>query len=181
VVDLNSTTSFCINNKQLITLLLLPSLYYAKTKELKIMEIKQTNLCNTVPHIRFWNSKTSSRNLLYPISVSYDCRLFYITGNDGSFIISEKHQNAVHGVMGGAIFTLADFTFAVAVNGLKKEEITVSLVSQISFLSSPKGSKLIAEAHCIKQGRSTSCYEISISDDTNRRIALVTFTGFSKN
>ncbi|MBE6350182.1 MAG: PaaI family thioesterase [Spirochaetaceae bacterium] len=98
-----------------------------------------------------------------------------------SFIISEKHQNAVHGVMGGAIFTLADFTFAVAVNGLKKEEITVSLVSQISFLSSPKGSKLIAEAHCIKQGRSTSCYEISISDDTNRRIALVTFTGFSKN
>lgn len=98
-----------------------------------------------------------------------------------SFIISEKHQNAVHGVMGGAIFTLADFTFAVAVNGLKKERITVSLVSQISFLSSPKGSKLIAEAHCIKQGRSTSCYEISISDDTNRRIALVTFTGFSKN
>ena len=98
-----------------------------------------------------------------------------------SFIISEKHQNAVHGVMGGAIFTLADFTFAVAVNGLKKEEITVSLVSQISFLSSPKGAKLIAEAHCIKQGRSTSCYEISISDDTNRRIALVTFTGFSKN
>ena len=98
-----------------------------------------------------------------------------------SFIISEKHQNAVHGVMGGAIFTLADFTFAVAVNGLKKEGITVSLVSQISFLSSPKGSKLIAEAHCIKQGRSTSCYEISISDDTNRRIALVTFTGFSKN
>jgi len=55
------------------------------------MEIKQTNLCNTVPHIRFWNSKTSSRNLLYPISVSYDCRLFYITGNDGSFIISEKN------------------------------------------------------------------------------------------
>ena len=27
-----------------------------------------------------------------------------------SFIISEKHQNAVHGVMGGAIFTLFDNT-----------------------------------------------------------------------
>lgn len=31
-------------------------------------------------------------------------------------IVEEKHMNAAGSVMGGALFTLADFTFAVAAN-----------------------------------------------------------------
>ena len=49
----------------------------------------------------------------------------------------KEHLNAAGSVMGGAIFTLADFAFAVAANCGGR--MTVSLTSQISFMSSPRG------------------------------------------
>ena len=58
------------------------------------MEVKEISLLETVPHIRFWSSKVSVRNFLFPISVSYDCRLFYITSDFGSFTIEGKNYPA---------------------------------------------------------------------------------------
>ena len=58
---------------------------------------------------------------------------------------------------------------------------TVSLSSQISFLGVAKGTKLIAEAHCEKQGRSTCTYLIHLFDDLDTPVALVTVTGFIKS
>ena len=96
-----------------------------------------------------------------------------------SFTIEPKHLNAVGTVMGGAIFTLADFAFAVASNA--DQPPTVSLSSQISFLGVAKGTKLIAEARCEKQGRSTCTYLIHLFDDLDTPVALVTVTGFIKS
>ena len=79
-----------------------------------------------------------------------------------SFEISRNHQNAYGGVMGGAIFTLADYTFAVSSNFNQPQ--TVSITSQINFIGMAKGKKLIAESRLIKDGRSTCLYEINISD-----------------
>ena len=93
--------------------------------------------------------------------------------------LTPQHMNANNTPMGGAIFTLADFAFAVASNA--DQPPTVSLSSQISFLGVAKGTKLIAEARCEKQGRSTCTYLIHLFDDLDTPVALVTVTGFIKS
>lgn len=92
--------------------------------------------------------------------------------------LTKEHKNAAGGIMGGAIFTLADFAFAVAANW---EELgTVSLSSNISFLNSVKGNRLIAEASCIKMARSVCYYEIRISDELGTQVASVTAAGYRR-
>jgi len=92
--------------------------------------------------------------------------------------ISPKHLNAANTVMGGAIFTLADFTFAVAANsgGI----ITQSLTSQITFLSVAKGQILFAEATCVKDGKSTCYFIVDVTDELGTKVASVSATGFRK-
>ena len=92
-----------------------------------------------------------------------------------SFEISRNHQNAYGGVMGGAIFTLADYTFAVSSNFNQPQ--TVSITSQINFIGMAKGKKLLAESRLIKDGRSTCLYEINIYDELGTKVAFATFTG----
>ena len=92
-----------------------------------------------------------------------------------SFEITRNHQNAYGGVMGGATFTLADYTFAGASNF--NQPHTVSVTSQINYIGMAKGKKLIAEANCIKDGRTTCLYEINITDDLGTKIAFVTISG----
>ena len=55
--------------------------------------------------------------------------------------LTDKHRNAYGGIMGGAIYTLADLAFAVASN-FGRDMATVSLVGTASFLSMTKGSIL---------------------------------------
>ena len=93
--------------------------------------------------------------------------------------LTERHFNAAGGVMGGVHFMLADFAFAVATNwnGMG----VVSLSSTISYLGAVKGKKLIAEAECIKEGRTTVYYRVDVTDDFGNRIAEVGINGFRKN
>ena len=95
-----------------------------------------------------------------------------------SLTINEHHKNAVGGVMGGVYFTLADFAFAVASNWQKTG--TVSINSDISFIGVPKSSKIIAETQLIKNGRSTCCYNVSVTDDIGTPVAMVKIIGFHK-
>ncbi len=93
-----------------------------------------------------------------------------------SMVLTEKHRNAYGGIMGGAIYTLADFAFAVASN-YDKDCATVSLVGQANFLSATAGSKLFAEARLIKDGKRNSFFEVYVTDDLEKTIAVVSFTG----
>ena len=93
-----------------------------------------------------------------------------------SLVITDSHRNAMGAVMGGTYFMLADFAFAVAANWEKLG--CVSLHSDISFLSSAKGKKLIAKAVCLKDGKSTACYRVDVMDDLGNLTALVTVTGY---
>lgn len=88
------------------------------------------------------------------------------------------HQNAAGGVMGGVIFTLADFAFAVAANCQRME--TVSLTSQITYLNRAKGERLFASAACVKMGKNTCYYTIDVTDDLGNQVAQVTTTGFRR-
>ena len=93
-----------------------------------------------------------------------------------SLEITDSHRNAMSAVMGGTYFMLADFAFAVAANWEKMG--CVSLHSDISFLGAAKGEKLIAKAVCVKDGRTTSCYRIDVTDELGNLAATVTTTGY---
>lgn len=93
-----------------------------------------------------------------------------------SLVITNSHRNAMGAVMGGVYFMLADFAFAVAANW--ENMGCVSLRSDISFLGTAKGEKLIAKAICIKDGKSTACYRVDVTDDLGNLAAIVTITGY---
>ena len=93
-----------------------------------------------------------------------------------SLEITDEHRNAYGGVMGGVIFTLADFAFAVLSNQI--HQLTVAQQVDIHYLSAPKGEKLIARATCRKSGRTSSIVNVDVSDDTGRDVAQFIGTGF---
>ena len=93
-----------------------------------------------------------------------------------SLEITDSHCNAMGRVMGGTYFMLADFAFAVAANWEKVG--CVSLRSDISFFSPAKGKKLMAKAVCIKDGKTTACYRVDVTDELGNLTAAVTVTGF---
>ena len=70
-----------------------------------------------------------------------------------SLLLGDKHRNAMGAVMGGVYFTLADFALAVASNW--QEMGTVTLNSEIAYLTPAKGERLTEEAICVKNGRTT--------------------------
>ena len=93
-----------------------------------------------------------------------------------SLEITDIHKNAYGGVMGGVIFTLSDFAFAVLSNQLHQP--TVAQQVSINYLSAPKGNKLTAEAYCRKNGRTSSIIIVDVSDDVGRDVAQFLGTGF---
>ena len=93
-----------------------------------------------------------------------------------SLQITDSHRNAMGAVMGGTYFMLADFAFAVAANWEKMG--CVSLRSDISFLGAARGKKLIAKAVCVKDGRTTACYRVDVTDELGNLAATVTATGY---
>ena len=95
-----------------------------------------------------------------------------------SIQLEQRHKNALGAVMGGVSFMLADFAFAVASNW--QNPGVVSLSSNITFLGTAKGRSLIAQAKCIKDGRTISYYRIDVSDELGNMVAAVTTTGYRK-
>jgi len=92
-----------------------------------------------------------------------------------SLKLDDRHRNALGEVMGGVMFTLADYVFAISTNF--RQDPTVTTVSQISYLGRAKGSTLYGESRLIKDGRSTCFYEIFITDDLGNAVASVAVTG----
>lgn len=88
------------------------------------------------------------------------------------------HMNANNTPMGGAIFTLADFAYAVASNGFT-DKIIVSQQVAITFLAPARGTELLAEAKCLKAGRTTCLYEVDVRDELGTYVAHATVNGFT--
>lgn len=93
-----------------------------------------------------------------------------------SVVLTDDHKNAYGGVMGGAIFTLADLAFAACANQIHCLSVASNI--SINYLNAPKGKQLIAKAKCIKTGRTTSVINVYVTDDTGRDVALFTGTAF---
>ena len=91
-----------------------------------------------------------------------------------AFDISDTHLNAQGHVMGGAIFTLADFALAIACN--IGENPTVAVCNSIEYFNATKGSRLIATCDVDKSGRSLGFYTVLVTDDLGASIAKMTAT-----
>jgi len=96
-----------------------------------------------------------------------------------AFDIAPIHLNAMGNVMGGAIFTLADFALAIACN--IGEDPTVAVNNTIEYLNSSKGSTLIATCDADKSGRNLGFYTVEVKDDLDTPVAKMTATCFRRN
>lgn len=93
-----------------------------------------------------------------------------------SMEIQPRHCNALGIPMGGAVFTLADFAFAVAANQEGRDVVTQA--SQITFLKPAKGKHLTAVANQVKDGKRICFYEVKVTDDLGNDVAFVTINGY---
>jgi len=135
------------------------------------MKIDLSQICRY-----FENDSFASANGIVIDSVTEDC---VVCGMN----ITERHRNSMGGVQGGAIFTLADFAFAVHCNlaMLCGENVgaTVGQSCNVSFLKSTRGKRLIAKSTCLSKGRSMSVYRICVEDDLGVPIAEMLANGFT--
>ncbi|MDR3344712.1 MAG: PaaI family thioesterase [Oscillospiraceae bacterium] len=99
-----------------------------------------------------------------------------------SMALGDIHRNAGGGVQGGAIFTLADFTFAVACNSDyvlgRAETMSVGQNCSISYLKGTRGKVLYAESAVVSTGRKISVYRVHVRDDLGVNIAEMMCTAF---
>ena len=91
-----------------------------------------------------------------------------------SFAPKDHHRNAMGAVMGGAIFTLADFALAVASNW--RQDPAVSVSNTIEFVGACKGSRLVATCEADKSGRRLGFYTVRVQDDLGNPVAIMTAT-----
>jgi len=96
-----------------------------------------------------------------------------------SMTLNDHHRNANGGIMGGVIFTLADFAFAVLSNNIHRP--TVAQQVSVNFLGAPSGEKLYAKAALRKTGRNSTIINVDMVDDKGRDIAQFIGTGFKLN
>ena len=96
-----------------------------------------------------------------------------------SFDVEHKHLNRNGVVMGGAMFTLCDFTACTAAHIDRGPMVTLN--ADIVYHSPGVGKKLIAEAHEIKDGRTICYYNVTVKNDEDRLIATMHMTGYRIN
>ena len=90
--------------------------------------------------------------------------------------IDERHFNGIGRVMGGAIFTMADY--AVASTLYANEILTTAISSSVSFLAAGQGSYLTCKGYINKAGRNVCFGGADVYDETGKLIAKLSTQSF---
>jgi acyl-CoA thioesterase len=85
--------------------------------------------------------------------------------------VEDKHLNSIGTVHGGALFTLADFTFALAANSYGM--VTVAINANISYLKAVKTGTLIAEAQELSKSNRISNYTVKIEEEEGLELVAI--------
>jgi acyl-CoA thioesterase len=94
--------------------------------------------------------------------------------------IRDHHMNGTHLVHGGAIFTLAVWTMAVAANqGCQK--LSVGLNADISYVKAATGGTLTAVAKQSADANKVSTWNVKITDDNDETIAVFKGLAYKKH
>jgi len=96
-----------------------------------------------------------------------------------SMRIESFHLNGARTVHGGAIFTLADFAFAVASNS--HGTLAMGITTSVSFVKAATTGTLYAEAREQSLNHKLATYSVQVTDDNNDVVALFQGTVYRKN
>ena len=87
-----------------------------------------------------------------------------------SMKIQPFHFNAAKTVHGGAIFTLADFAFAVASNS--HGTLAMGINTSVNFVKAATGGTLHADAMEQAKGPKLASYSVTVTDDAGDVVAI---------
>ena len=94
--------------------------------------------------------------------------------------VQDCHLNGANVLHGGAIFTLADFAFAIASNSHGRVALSVS--ASISFIKAVKlGATVTAVAKELSLGHKLGTYIIEVSDEKSELVASMQGTVYRKD
>jgi len=93
--------------------------------------------------------------------------------------IERHHLNGAKTVHGGAIFTLADFAFAVASNS--HGTLAMGINTSVSFVKAATTGTLYAEAKEESFSPKLATYTVHVTDDNGDLIAIFVGTVYRKN
>lgn len=93
--------------------------------------------------------------------------------------ICEHHLNGAGCVHGGAIFTLAVWTMAVAANQ-NTDTLSVGLNADISWLRAANGGTLTAQAKLIADAKRVATYQVIITNENNETVAVFKGLAYKK-
>ena len=85
-------------------------------------------------------------------------------------IVKPLHLNALGIVQGGAIFTLADFAFAVASNGHGTAAVGINV--SITYVKATTSGVLTAEAREVSLNPKLGSYTVNVTDQTGAIVAV---------
>jgi acyl-CoA thioesterase len=92
--------------------------------------------------------------------------------------IKDFHLNGLNIVHGGAIFTLADYAFAIASNS--HGHMSVNIHTSISYIKAAQGSVLLAEAKEVSLESRLGYYTVNITNEQNELVAIFHGTAYRK-
>ncbi len=96
-----------------------------------------------------------------------------------AMVVTDDMLNAHGSAHGGAIFTLADFAFAVACNS--HGQIAVALQVSVSFLQAVKpGTRLVAEAKEEALSSRIGLYRLTVTNESGMLVASAQATAYRK-
>lgn len=96
-----------------------------------------------------------------------------------SMEIQPFHLNGAKTVHGGAIFSMADFAFAVAANS--QGQLALAVNTTMSFVKAVNSGTLYAEAEELSLNRRLGTYQVRISDEQDELVAQFHGTAYRKN
>lgn len=93
--------------------------------------------------------------------------------------ICGQHLNGAGCAHGGAIFTLAVWTMAVAANQ-DTDTLSVGLNADISWLRAARGGTLTAQAKLIADAKRVATYHVIITNENNQTVAVFKGLAYKK-
>ena len=93
--------------------------------------------------------------------------------------IQPYHLNGLGVVMGGAIFTLADFAFAAACNS--HDRVALAVNTSITFMKGVTAGTLTAEAREVALNPKLGTYTVNVTDHQDHLVAVFQGLAYRKS
>lgn len=90
--------------------------------------------------------------------------------------VAAEHRNALGGIHGGLIFSLADMAFASACNA--GDGAYIGLQAEIRYMTAARDERLTATANRVGGSKKFAHYEVVVTDNGGNRIALFTSSAY---